>query len=128
VILVLDTQAFLWFVLDDARISDKARSVMQDPGNDFLLSAASYWEIAIKISVGKYTLPENFADFMERQIAENDLTVLPITVAHAAVVATLPFHHRDPFDRVIIAQAITERVPVLGSDAAVDSYPVTRVW
>ncbi len=126
--LLLDTQALLWFLLNDARLSGTAQSLITDAGNDLLLSPASYWEIAIKISLGKYALTEDFAEFMERQIAENDLTVLPITVKHAAGVATLPFHHRDPFDRLLIAQAMAENVPVLTADPVFDLYPVTRMW
>lgn len=126
--LLLDTQALLWFLLDDARLSNNARSLMTDPANDLFVSPASLWEIAIKISLRKYTLPEGFAEFMERQIAENHLTILPISVKHVAVVATLPFHHRDPFDRLLVAQAMSENVPVLSADRVFDLYPVTRTW
>ena len=126
--LLIDTHAFLWFVLNDPQLSSNARVLMTDPSNELLLSPATYWEIAIKISLGKYALPGDFADFMERQVADNNLTVLPITIRHAAVVATLPFHHRDPFDRLLIAQAMTEAVPVLSGDAVFDAYPVTRMW
>ncbi len=126
--LLLDTHALLWFLLEDAKLSSNARSLIADPANDPLVSPASYWEIAIKISLDKYTLAEDFVEFMESQLAENDLTVLPITVAHAAVVARLPFHHRDPFDRLLIAQAMVESVPVLSSDRAFDLYPVARMW
>lgn len=126
--LLLDTHALLWFLLDDAQLSAKARGLITEPANDPLVSPASYWEIAIKISLGKYALEEDFAEFLESQIVENDLTVLPITVKHAASVATLPFHHRDPFDRLLIAQAMTENVPVLSADAVFDLYPVKRMW
>jgi len=101
---------------------------MEEPANDLLFSPASYWEIAIKISIGKYQLPEEYAGFMDRQIEENDLEILPITVAHASIVASLPFHHRDPFDRMLIAQAIIEDLPIVGVDAVFDSYSVTRLW
>ncbi len=126
--LLLDTHALLWFLLNDARLSGSARSLITDPENDMFVSPASYWEIAIKISLGKYTLGEDFTEFMENQIAENELTLLPITVKHTAVVATLPFHHRDPFDRLLIAQAMTENVPLLSADAVFDLYPVRRMW
>lgn len=126
--LLLDTHAFLWFALDDPHLSGGARSQMADPANELLLSPASYWEIAIKISLGKYSLSESFVDFMHRQVAENDLEVLPITIEHAAVVATLPFHHRDPFDRLLIGQAIAEQLPVISGDSFFDQYSVTRVW
>ncbi len=126
--LLLDTHTLLWFVLNDTRLSDNARSLMKDRSNDLLVSPASYWEIAIKISLGKYTLGEDFMTFMERQIAENDLTTLPITVKHVSTIVTLPFHHRDPFDRLIIAQAIVEEIPVLSADTIFDAYPVRRIW
>ena len=126
--LLLDTHAFLWFVLNDTSLSTVARSLISDPQNDVLISPATYWEVAIKVSIGKYQLPGPFADFMSEQIARNDLTILPITVGHAAVVALLPFHHKDPFDRLLIAQAIVENIPVLSVDAAFDPYPVIRLW
>jgi PIN domain nuclease of toxin-antitoxin system len=126
--LLLDTHALLWFLLDDAKLSGNARSLITDPANDPLVSPASCWEIAIKISLGKYALEQDFAEFMEGQIAANDLTILPITVKHTAAVATLPFHHRDPFDRLLIAQAIVEGVPVLSNDPVFDLYPVERMW
>jgi PIN domain nuclease of toxin-antitoxin system len=126
--MLLDTHAFLWFVLNDPRLSAHARSLMTDGESELLLSVASYWELAIKISLGKYALDQDFAVFMEKQVAENALSVLPITVQHAAVVAALPFHHRDPFDRLLVAQAMVERVPLLSADADLDAYPVTRIW
>lgn len=126
--LLLDTHTFLWFALNHTSLGAMARDHINDPGNDVLLSPASFWEIAIKISLGKYQLPEPFDDFIDQQITENDLGVLPISVAHAAVVAGLPFHHKDPFDRLIIAQAIVEGVPILSVDGIFDSYPVTRIW
>ena len=126
--LLLDTHAFLWFVLNDPSLSATARALVSDPQNDVLISPATCWEIAIKVSIGKYQLAGPFADFMDDQIALNDLTMLPITVRHTAVVASLPFHHKDPFDRLLIAQAIVENVPLLSVDAVFDSYPVTRLW
>jgi PIN domain nuclease of toxin-antitoxin system len=114
--------------LNDARLSGNARSLITNPENEVFVSPASYWEIAIKISLGKYTLEEDFAEFMEGQIAQNELKLLPITVKHTAIVATLPFHHRDPFDRLLIAQAMTEDVPLLSADQAFDLYDVTRIW
>jgi len=101
---------------------------MEDKGNALLVSPASLWEIAIKISLGKYELGEEYATFMERQIAQNDLKILPITVIHAAIIATLPFYHRDPFDRLLAAQAIAEQLPILSRDTAFDKYAVARMW
>jgi PIN domain nuclease of toxin-antitoxin system len=125
---LLDTHALLWFLLNDARLSGSAHTLITDPANDVFVSPASYWEIAIKISLGKYTLEEDFAEFMESQFVENDLTVLPITVEHTAIVATLAFHHRDPFDRLLAAQAMAESVPLVSADPVFDLYPVKRMW
>ena len=125
---LLDTQAFLWYLLDDARLSKKAEAAISDENNRVLVSPASYWEIAIKISLGKYQLPEPLDIFMEREIASNDFTVLAILVRHAAVVTQLPFHHRDPFDRLIIAQALSEKIAVVSSDLVFDQYGVERIW
>lgn len=126
--LLLDTHAFLWFVLDDQRLSDKALALISDTENVVEISSASLWEIAIKNSLGKYSLNQPFGNFVESQIAMNSLRVLHIDPKHAEVVCTLPFHHRDPFDRMIAAQAISENFPVVSVDSAFDLYGVARVW
>jgi PIN domain nuclease of toxin-antitoxin system len=126
--LLLDTHAFLWFVLNDPSLSPAARALISDPQNDVLISPVTCWEIAIKVSIGRYQLPGPFADFMNDQIARNALTMLSITVGHTAAVASLPFHHKDPFDRLLISQAIVENVPLLSADTVFDSYTVTRLW
>jgi PIN domain nuclease of toxin-antitoxin system len=126
--LLLDTQAFLWFILDDPQLSATANALISDPKNDVEVSPASYWEIAIKISIGKYSLPEPFATFMEREIIANDFRILHIAPKHASVVSTLPFHHRDPFDRLIVAQAMVEQIPIVSSDPALDAYGISRFW
>ena len=109
-------------------MSTTASDLIIDPANDIEVSPATYWEIAIKISLGKYTLPEPYDVFMEREIATNDFRILPIEPKHTAVLATLPFHHRDPFDRLLIAQAMVEAIPILSVDTVFDAYPVTRLW
>jgi PIN domain nuclease of toxin-antitoxin system len=126
--LLLDTHAFLWFVLGDSQLSSAAKAWIQDPANEKYLSPASYWEIAIKVSIGKLVLHEPYDDFMQRTIPGNGFIILPIEVKHASVVATLPLHHRDPFDRLIIAQAIVEQVPIVSGDKAFDAYPISRLW
>jgi len=126
--LLLDTHALLWFLLNDPRLSDNARRLVSDTRNDLLISPASYWEIAIKISLGKYTLTQDFESFMQEQVAKNDLRILPITIKHAAVLAKLPFHHRDPFDRLLVAQAICEQIPLVSGDVVFDKYSVARTW
>ncbi len=126
--LLLDTHAFLWFILDDPKLSDKARGLIADPDNVVEISPASYWEIAIKISLKKYTLPESYETFMDRELKQNSFRILPIEPKHTAILTELPFHHRDPFDRLLIAQAKSENIPLVSTDAAMDAYPIKRLW
>lgn len=126
--LLLDTHALLWFLLDDPRLTPAATEVIADPDNTPLVSPASYWEIAIKISLGKYALPEPLADFVERELERNDFRILPISPRHAGALTGLEFHHRDPFDRLIIAQAMVEGIPVVSADEQFHHYPVQRIW
>ncbi len=126
--LLLDTHALLWFLTDSPALSKTARELIEDAGNTVYVSPASYWEIAIKISLGKYRLPEPLAIFMDRELSGNDLTILPISTRHADCVSGLPFHHRDPFDRLIIAQSLVEEMPLLSVDVAMDAYEVKRIW
>lgn len=124
---LLDTHAFLWFVLDDPRLGTAARGLIEDETTDVLVSPASFWEIAIKVSLGKYELTVPFEAFRQQGIGTNGFEVLPVEVRHAAVVATLPFHHKDPFDRLIVAQALAEAMPLVSGDAAPDAYGVRRI-
>jgi PIN domain nuclease of toxin-antitoxin system len=125
---LLDTHAFLWFVLNDWQLSPKALQLIVEPAHNILISPASYWELAIKVSLGKYQIPGSFQVWMEQQIVANAFQILPITIAHAATVTTLPFHHRDPFDRLLIAQALTEKIAIVSADRVFDSYSVLREW
>lgn len=104
--LLLDTHVFFWFVWDDPQLSTAARIAIESPTNEVYLSAASYWELAIKVSAKKIKPTEAIEPYVSRHVQNNQISILPITVAHAARVATLPLHHRDPFDRMLIAQAI----------------------
>ena len=126
--LLLDTQALLWFLLDDPRLSEKAQENIVVTDRLIFVSPASLWEIAIKISLGKYALPTPFAAFWDEQLLTNDFTLLPISVSHTARVVDLPFHPRDPFDRLIIAQSLVQGIPVVSSDDMFDRYGVERVW
>ncbi len=126
--LLLDTQALLWFVLDDDRLSNKARESIESTDGLVFVSPANFWEIAIKISLGKYALPAPFAAFWDDQMLINDLVLLPISISHTARIAELPFHHRDPFDRLIIAQSLVEDIPVVSSDEVIDRYGAERIW
>lgn len=126
--LLLDAHAFLWFVWNHRNLSANARNLLSDPVNELLLSTGTIWEIAIKVGLKKLTLAEPYEDFMNRTIADNDLKILEISIQHTAVMTTLPHHHRDPFDRLIIAQSIVEGIAVVSNDPAFDAYPVKRSW
>jgi PIN domain nuclease of toxin-antitoxin system len=125
---LLDTHSFLWFILDDPQLSASAKTLIEDPANDVEVSPASYWEIAIKIGKGKYILPRPYETFMEQQIMTNDFRVLHILPKHTSVLTTLPPHHNDPFDRLLVAQATIESIPMVSADIALDQYGVTRLW
>lgn len=126
--MLLDSHAFLWFVLGDAKLSRQARTEIESSTNEKLVSPASYWEIAIKISIGKYTLPQPYEQFIQKAIDDNGFAILPIMPQHTAALTILPFHHRDPFDRLMIAQAMVEQMPIVSGDVVFDTYPVTRIW
>ena len=126
---LLDTQAFLWFVTGDSRLSAAARAAIEDPAAaGKLISIASAWEMAIKTSLGKLILAEPFGILVPRELHRNGFRLYPIELRHLSTVASLPFHHRDPFDRLIAAQAMEDGLTVVSSDAAFDAYGVKRVW
>lgn len=126
--ILLDSHTFLWFVLGDAKLSHQARTAIESSANEKLVSPASYWEIAIKISIGKYTLPQPYEQFIQKAIDDNGFVILPIVPKHTAALTNLPFHHRDPFDRLMIAQVMVEQMPIVSGDVVFDAYPVTRIW
>ena len=126
--LLLDTHALLWMSLDDSQLSDKARELIADLDNQLWLSPASYWEIAIKISLGKYELNEPLDEFVNREVNNNDISILPISTQHAQIVSALPFHHKDPFDRLLIAQALTNGMTILSKDDQFAAYGVAQIW
>ncbi len=125
--LLLDTHTFLWFIDDNPRLSARAKALLESDA-DLLLSVASLWEISIKMSIGKFNLSQPFDVFVPQQLAANSIEILPISLAHLGVISTLPFHHRDPFDRLLIAQAMIEQLPIVSIDAAFDAYSVKRLW
>ena len=125
--LLLDTHIFLWFIMGSSNLSVHARKLIEDVANQKFLSVVSLWEIAIKSSLGKLILSAPFETLIPQQLSLNGFELLNIEVNHTAVVATLPFHHRDPFDRLLIAQAMVEKIPIVSIDAAFDAYPVTRL-
>jgi PIN domain nuclease of toxin-antitoxin system len=125
--LLLDTHVFLWWVADDPRLPPRARRAIADAGECFL-SIASCWEMAIKVSLGKLTLPTTVERFVPLQLAANGIGLLPIDLDHVAHVAVLPFHHRDPFDRLLAAQALLEHLVVVSADPVFRRYGVKRAW
>ncbi len=126
--LILDTHIFLWYIFGDPQLSAAATALLQDPANEKFLSLASPWEVGIKVSTGKLVLSRPLEAYFEEQMRLNSVKMLPITLAHIARVSTLPFHHRDPFDRMLIAQSLTENIPIISADAAFDAYSVVRYW
>jgi PIN domain nuclease of toxin-antitoxin system len=125
---LLDTHAFLWFVLNDPKLSSVAKAVIEQESNGILFSPANYWEIAIKISCGKYRLNSSYEEFWQKGIERNNIQILSIELNHTARLLTMSHHHRDPFDRLLIAQALAENLSVVSSDVRFDAYGVQRVW
>jgi PIN domain nuclease of toxin-antitoxin system len=121
---LLDTQVWLWMLAAPDRLSRRGRALVVSPENELLLSAASAWEIAIKFGLGKLHLPEPPADCIPRLMARTGVTPLPVHHRHALHVATLPAHHADPFDRLLVAQAQLEALPVLTADRTFRLYDV----
>lgn len=125
---LLDTHTFLWWILDDDRLSTTVRGIIQNSENVVYFSAASAWEIAIKAQLGKLILPAAVESFIPEQLQKNDFTSLPINLSHALLVASIPALHKDPFDRMLVVQSIVERIPILTADSLVTQYPVTAIW
>lgn len=126
--LLLDTHALLWFLWDDSQLSPRAKLVIEEPKNRKLVSIASCWEIAIKAGLGKLILGESSRSFLAREVPRNNFELLPITLDHATMVEQLPRHHNDPFDRLLVAQAVSEKVEIVSRDPVFDAYAVTRLW
>jgi PIN domain nuclease of toxin-antitoxin system len=126
--LLLDTDAFLWFCQDDPALSAAAKALIEDPANRKLVSVASCWEIAIKAGLGKLKLGEPSASYIPAALARTGFELLSIAVEHATGVEGLPLHHRDPFDRLLLAQAIAEKLAIVSGDSLLDAYAVTRLW
>ena len=128
--LLLDTHAMHWYVEDDPQLSGPARTSIQDASNEILISPASYWEIAIKVSIGKWRLNRPYEEFIDIGLNRYGFQILPILPMHTARLVGLPFPpgHKDPFDRLLVAQAMAESISIVSADAALDVYGVTRLW
>jgi len=125
--LLLDTQAFIWFVDNDDRLPNKKKQQIDNINNTILISIASLWEIGIKISLGKLEVSEPIERIVEL-IADNGFEILPILPEHIIKISRLEFHHRDPFDRIIVTQGLNEKIQIVSNDGIFDKYGVTRIW
>jgi PIN domain nuclease of toxin-antitoxin system len=126
--LLIDAHVLLWAVDDPAQLSSPATTALQDPANQLLIGAGTIWEISIKVGLGKLSLSLPYQQWMDRVVGDLGLSILPITVVYADRQAMLPHHHRDPFDRLLIAQSLTDSIPVVTADAQFDSYGIVRIW
>jgi PIN domain nuclease of toxin-antitoxin system len=124
---LFDTHVFLWLASDDEQLTPSVRAIFVDRAEECFLSAASVWEMAIKSSLGKLTIGTSLA-YLVRGGLERGLRLLDVTADHAYLIERLPFHHRDPFDRLLVAQAIHEGMHLVSRDAVLDAYAVTRIW
>ncbi len=125
---LLDTHAFLWLITDEDRLSENARQTFLNTENSLFFSAASLWEICIKKSLGKISLKDGWFQTIKEEMAINTIQWLPIEMTHCAEVTELPFYHRDPFDRMLIAQAIIEDMKLLSQDSCLSDYAVELIW
>jgi len=125
---LLDTHSFLWLITGDERLSETAKQTFLNPDTQLFFSAASFWEICIKASLGKITLQSGWSETIQNEMLDNSIQWLPIEIPHCIEVAKLPFHHRDPFDRLLIAQAMVEDMHLLSRDSRFLAYAVPRIW
>lgn len=128
--LLLDTHAFLWWVNPHERMSPYAYKVLADGANEVFVSTVTPWEVAIKAAIGRFDMPQPLGPFFEREIAANSFRVLAVELRHAVAVRELSHFadHRDPFDRMLVAQAITEDLAIVSADRVFERYGVQRVW
>lgn len=128
--LLVDTHALIWYSVADPKLSATAQLLIADTANEVLISPASYWEIAIKVSLGKLVLHATYEQFIDLCLNRYGFRILPIEPLHTAWLARLPFptNHKDPFDRLLIAQAAVEGIPIVSADAILDRYSVHRLW
>src|SRR5689334_20387358 len=126
--LLLDAHALLWFLADDAQLSATARAALVDPANERWLSPISLVEIALKVRLGKLQLSAPFGVLFPAQLAANRIRLYPLEPRHIEPLTTLPFHHKDPFDRLLVATVHVDTLDLVSADAVLDAYGITRVW
>ncbi len=129
--ILLDTHALIWFFDGNVDFGDKARKAVEHPGNTCYVSVVNFWEIAIKLSIGKLDMDFSMED-LQRLVWENGMEVLPIKIEHTFLLRTLPYHHKDPFDRLLFSQALSEQMDIISRDEIFDSYTadqsIQRIW
>jgi PIN domain nuclease of toxin-antitoxin system len=126
--ILLDTHSFLWFVWNDPRLSQNAIATIESPTNRKWVSVASLWEITIKVSINKLELGLPIESFLTQHLSVNDFSVLNISTDHLSILSRLDFHHRDPFDRLLASQSISEPMSLISCDVVFDQYGVNRFW
>jgi len=126
--LLFDTHTILWLVNEPQKLSNTVQSLYLDKKNDIYLSDVSIWEIAIKSSSGKLHIEGPLKDFVKQHVRGNDINIYPISTEHFYKLVNLPYHHRDPFDRLLISQCLDEKMPILSADTILDQYGVRRIW
>jgi PIN domain nuclease of toxin-antitoxin system len=125
---LLDTHAFLWWIDDHPKLSLRAREFIKNGDNELFFSSVSAWEIIIKSQLGRLDIPENPEAFISKELAINSIHSLPLHINHALHIYRLPHYHRDPFDRILVAQALVEKLPILTADQKIFKYPVKIIW
>lgn len=123
--ILIDTHVFLWG-LQDEKLSNRVRTLL--PSADVWISVASLWEMIAKVQIGKLNLPKPVGDYLNAQLIANGVSVLPLTFDHVRRLEEIPLHHRDPFDRILIAQSLEEEIPLVTSDAAFNAYGLEVIW
>lgn len=124
--ILIDTHVFLWGIQDEAKLSKRVQALL--PAEDVWISVASLWEMMAKVQVGKLVLPTPVGEYLSRKLKENGVSVLALTFAHVKKLEKIPWHHRDPFDRILIAQSLEEKLPLVTSDPLFKKYPVQSIW
>ena len=125
---LLDAHTLIWALDDPGRLGTKARTVLENLANELAVNVGTIWELSIKTGLGKLSLSLPYRQWVERALADLSITVSPITLEVTERQMALPFHHRDPFDRLLVAQCLVETIPLVGADAVFDQYGITRLW
>lgn len=125
---LLDTHTLIWSQDDPGKLPGPAATALADPANDRLISVVTVWEIGIKVALAKLALSNPLRPWIQKAIVDMALSELPIALDHIEQQMSLPFHHRDPFDRLLVAQSLVEGAPIVSADTIFDAYGVTRIW